>query len=364
MNWFLIMKPNLIRLFTFAAAQISFVYIVIFARDLGISDVGIGITVALYSSALFFSSYIFGRASDRYGRKIFIIIGLLAATIAFLLQIFVYDYTSFLLVRTLVGFCVGIYPSALVAYIHEMKKNMGKFASFGSLGWFVGLTIAGIIATYFTIKEIFILSSFFSILAFLTAFTLEPVKYKPIKVPFFPIKILKKNKSVYLSVLIRHTGAYIIWTFWPLYLMSLGANLFWVGIIEAVNSFTQFLVMFIITDRFKSTILFKTGLLFSAITFFTFTLATNFWQILPAQVLLGVSWSFMYVGALRYVTERNVEKATVCGILDSTLSLSSMIGPFLATVLLSLGDYRLSMYVASSLAFTSFFIFRALRHRE
>lgn len=351
------MKANLIRLLTYAAMQISFIYVPVFARNLGISDVGIGIMVALYSSALFFSSYIFGRASDRYGRKMFIIVGLLVATIAFFLQIFVNDFTSLIIVRTLVGFCIGIYPSALVACVYEMRKDMGKFASFGSLGWFIGLTISAVISTYFAIKDIFILSSLFSFLAFLIAFTLEPIKHKSIKVPIFPLKILKKNKSVYLSVLIRHSGAYIIWTFWPLYLISIGANLFWVGMIEAVNSFVQFLVMFAITYRFKTILLLKVGFLISAVTFFSYTLASNFWQILPAQVLLGTSWGLLYVGALRYVCERNDEKATASGMLDSVLNLSALIGPILATILLSLGNYRAGMYVASLLALISFFVF-------
>jgi len=358
------MKVNLIRFLTFAAAQVSFIYIPVFARQIGISDVGIGIIVALYSSASFFSSYIFGRASDRFGRKVFITIGLLASTFAFLLQIFANGYISLLTIRTLVGFCVGIYPSALIAYVHEKNKNMGKFASFGSLGWFVGLLVAGIITTYFALKEIFILSSFFSLLAFLATLTLEPVKFRTVKVPFFPLKILKKNKSVYLSVLIRHSGVHIIWTFWALYLISIGANLFWVAAIEAVNSFTQFVVMYAVTDRFKEKTLLKLGLLFSAVTFFSFTLAKNFWQILPTQVLLGISWSLMYVGALRYLTGRNEEKATVTGILDSILSLSAIIGPILATIILSFGDYRLSMYVATLLALASFSTFKSFGYRE
>lgn len=358
------MKTNLIRLLTYAAMQISFIYVSVFARNLGIPDVGIGIMVALYSSALFFSSYIFGRASDRYGRKIFILVGLFFATIAFFLQIFAYDFTSLIIVRTLVGFCIGIYPSALVACVYEMKKDMGKFASFGSLGWFIGLTMAGIITTYFSIKGVFILSSLFSLIAFLVAFTLEPIKHKSIKVPLFPLEILKKNKSVYLSMLIRHSGAYIIWTFWPLYLISIGANLFWVGIIEAVNSFVQFLVMFVITHRFKTTLLLKIGFLISTITFFSYTLASNFWQILPAQVLLGTSWGLLYVGALRYVCERNDESATVSGILDSVLNLSAIIGPILATILLSLGDYKTGMYVASLLALISFFVFNFFESKK
>jgi len=358
------MKTNLIRLLTYAAMQISFIYVSVFARNLGIPDIGIGIMVALYSSALFFSSYIFGRASDRYGRKMFIIVGLLVATVAFFLQIFAYDFISLIIIRILVGFCIGIYPSALVACVYEMKKDMGKFASFGSLGWFIGLTMAGIITTYFTIKGVFILSSLFSLIAFLVAFTLEPIKHKSMKVPYFPLKILKKNKSVYLSVLIRHSGAYIIWTFWPLYLISIGANLFWIGIIEAVNSFTQFVVMFSITDKVKSTLLLRVGFLFSTLTFFSFTLASDFWQILPAQVLLGISWALVYVGALKYVCEKNKEKATASGILESVLSLCSIIGPLLATIILSFGNYRTTMYVASVLALIGFFVFNFFESKK
>lgn len=358
------MKTNLLRFLTYAASQISFIYMPVFAKDLGVPDIGIGLIVALYSSALFFSSYIFGRASDRYGRKIFIIIGLVVATITFLLQILAHDYTSLLLIRILIGFCIGIYPSAIVAYVYEMKNNMGKFASFGSLGWAVGLAAAGIVVTYFTVKGVFILSSLFSLLAFLVALTLEPKKHRAINVPLSPIKILKKNKSVYLSVLIRHTGAYVIWTFWPLFLMSLGASLFWVAMIEVVNCFTQFLVMYAVTDRFKSIFLLRAGFLFSAITFFSYTLASKFWQILPFQILLGTSWGLMYVGALRYVCERNDEKATVSGMLDSTLNLSSVIGPILATIILSLGNYTTIMYFASFLALISFFVFNIFESKK
>lgn len=358
------MKPNFIRFFTFAAIMVSWTYIPILARELGISDTNIGIIVGLYSIALFFSSYIFGWTSDRKGKKIFIVIGLLASTIAFFIQIFASDYLSLLLIRTLVGFCIGIYPSALVAYVYKTKEKMGKFASFGSLGWFVGLVLSGFVALYLSIKGVFILSSLLCLIAFLIALTLNEKKHRPLNIPFFPIKIIKKNVSVYFPFLIRHIGAHMIWTFWSLYLQDLGADLFWVAIIQSVNSIIQFLVMYTITDKIDSEIMFKAGIFLSGITFFTFTLASNHWEIIPTQVLLGISWALMYVGTLRYVTDRNVEKATVSGMLDSVLSLSSIIGPFLAAVIIPFGDYRTIMYIASALAFVSFVVFHVLKHSE
>lgn len=355
------MKPNLIRFLTSAAGIATWIYIPIFARELGISDTNIGIIAGLFSTALFFSSYIFGRASDRYGRKIFITIGLIASAITLSLQIFAQDFISLLFIRILVGFSVGLYPSALVAYVYESKEKMGKFASFGSLGWVFGSLLAGLVALYFAIKGVFTLSSLLSLVAFLIALTLMERKHKPLHIPLFPIGIIKKNISVYTSFLIRHSGAHIIWTFWPLYLMSLGANLFWVAIVQVINASTQFLVMFSVTGRINSKKLIRIGILLAGITFFTFTLAPNFWYIMPTQILLGISWAFLYVGALRYLTDRNIEKATVSGMLDSVISLSAIIGPFLATIVVFYGDYRTTMYLASILAFISFLLFKFSR---
>ena len=342
----------------------SWNYIPIFARELGISDTNIGIIAGLYSTALFFSSYLFGRASDERGRKIFIVIGLIISVVAFFLQVFANDFISLLLIRILVGFSIGIYPSALVAYVYKAKEKMGKFASFGSLGWVFGSLFAGLVALYFALKGVFILSSLLCLVAFLIALTLTEIKHRPLNIPLFPDGIIKKNISVYTSFLIRHSGAHMIWTFWPLFLLGLGADLFWVGAIQAINSLTQFVVMFLLTDRINSKKLVWIGILLSGITFFTFTLASNFWEILPTQVLLGISWAFLYGGSLKYLTDRNIEKATVSGILDSVTSLSSIIGPFLATIVISFGDYRTTMYVASAMAFIGFVVYQILERSE
>ena len=125
------MKSNLIRFFTFAAIMSSWTYMSIFARGLGISDPEIGFIVAAYSLALFSSSFIFGRASDRYGRKLFLIVGLVLSSFTFFLQIFACDFLGLLLTRFLIGFCVGIFPASLIAHVHENKKDLSKFSSFG-----------------------------------------------------------------------------------------------------------------------------------------------------------------------------------------------------------------------------------------
>jgi MFS family permease len=138
------MKPNLVRFFTFAAMVASWAYLPIFASDLGISDTEIGFIVAFYSLASFLSSFVFGRASDKYGRKLFLLVGLVLSAIVFFLQVFAQGFLTLLIIRVSVGFCLGIYPASLIAYVHENKKDLSKFSSFGSLGWAFGSFISGV----------------------------------------------------------------------------------------------------------------------------------------------------------------------------------------------------------------------------
>jgi len=322
------------------------------------SDTEIGFMVASYSLALFSSSFIFGRASDRYGRKLFLSVGLILSAVVFFLQIFAQDFLVLLIVRALVGFCLGIYPASLIAYVHENKEDLARFSSFGSLGWALGSLIAGLIAVYFTVKGVFIFSSLLCFLAFVTALRMRFGEHHSIDVPKLPIEIVKKNLSLYLSILIRHSGAHMIWTFWPLFLGSLGADLFWIGAIQMINGITQFIFMYTLSSRIKYGYSVIAGLILSGIAFFSFTLVADFWQIIPTQILLGVSWALMYVGGLRYLMDRNIEKATVSGLFDSVLSMSSITGPFMATLVITFGSYRTTMYLASTLAFISSLLFK------
>ncbi|UCH32682.1 MAG: MFS transporter [Candidatus Bathyarchaeota archaeon] len=352
------MRLNLIRFFTFGGIMTSWTYLSIFASQSGIPDSQIGLIVAFYSLALFLSSFVFGRASDRFGRKLFLLIGLALSGIAFFLQIFAHDIITLLLVRSFVGFCLGIYPAALVAYVHENKKSLAKFSSFGSLGWGVGTIAGGLIAVYFTIRAVFLLSSVLFIFALTAAFGIKFKKHDAVDVPKFPIEVAKRNLSLYLSILIRHSGAHMIWTFWPLFLQSLGADLFWIGVIQLTNSLTQFVIMFILGGRLSYISSIIVGLTLSSVSFFSFTLASDFWQILPTQILLGISWSLIYVGGLRYLMDRNIERATASGLFDSVLSLSSIIGPFMATLVVAFGGYRVTMYFAAIFAIVGALLFR------
>jgi MFS family permease len=359
------MKQNVIQFLSNVAISASYLFIPILAeRELGASDIQVGIIGAVYGLAVFSSSYLFGRASDVYGRKFFLHLGLGASSLAFFLQVltdpsFVAPFWTapwlLAVVRGLAGFSIGIFPPALIAYIYESGDLLGRFSSFGALGWAIGTFTAGLIALYW---GAFVLSSACLLLAFLVSFTMPTISSPRLSVPFFPKSVIKKNWRLYLSYFMRHTGANCIWIIYPLYItINLGGDKFWVGVLYTVNTASQFFVMQF-ADRFRGKTLINAGLILSSVTFFSFTLAQNFYQLFPMQVLLGCSWSCLYVGSLIYLMQRNVEKATCTGMLSSVINLAVVSGALIGGIISEVFDLKTTMYVAAALAAAGFCLFR------
>lgn len=324
---------------------------------------------AVYGVAVFASSYLFGRASDVYDRKFIICLGLFASAVSFFLQaltdpLFVLPLwtSSWLLAvsRGLAGFSVGIFPPALMAYVYESNNLLGRYNSLGALGWSIGTFVAGLFAFYW---NAFLLASACLWLAFLISLTMKEVTSPRIEVPFFPRNVIKKNWHVYLSFLLRHTGANCIWVIYPLYIASLSADRFWIGVIYTINFASQFAIMPFM-DRFKAKTLIYEGLGLSALTFLVFTFAQDYMQLLPMQVLLGASWSLIFVGSLLYLMQCNTEKATCSGILSSVTSLSMVIGSILGGVIAQFFGFRATMYVATALTLMGLIFFRVGSERN
>lgn len=363
---------NIIQFLTFAAVMASMIFIPVLAsEELGASKFEVGMIFAGYGLAIFFSSYIFGRASDMHGRRIFIKLGLLAAAVFYFLQIFADSVLLLIILRILAGFGSGIFPAALTAYVYESKGRLGKFSAYGSLGWAFGSLITVVIAleTFKAVFEldfynlinfynlIFISSSVMFFIAFLFSLRLRDTKITKLKIPFFPAELIKENFSLYLSYFLRHTGANAVWMIFPLYLLELGANNIWIGIIYFINSGMQFLIMRRV-DKFKSKLLITAGLGVSILVFIGFGAAQNFYQIIPVQFMLAVSWSCLYVGSLLFLTERNIEKATSVGILNSIIYLCAISGPLIGGIVAEFLGMRAVMFVGAGLSLVGYLVFK------
>jgi MFS family permease len=320
--------------------------------------------VAVYAFSMFIASYICGRASDIYDRRLFIRLGLALSTITFFLQTFTDPFFAaplladpwlLALVRGLAGFTLGIFPAALTVYVYDSAQPLGEFTSFGALGWAVGTFVAGLIAFYY---GVFIMASLCLLIGFLVSLTMKKIDSTCLRVPFFPKDLLKRNWRVYVPYMLRHTGANVIWVIYPLYIASLGGDKFWIGVIYTINTATQFVVMRFL-DRFNSERLIRTGLLLAIATFISFAFAQNFTHLFPMQIMIACSWSCMYVGSLLYLMKNNVERATSSGLLGSVINISQVFGALIGgTISLVFGDFRATMIVATFLTIIGLVLFQ------
>jgi len=359
------MRAGYIQLLSSAGLSSAALLIPNMLRDeLGANTVEIGLITASFNLALFLSSYIFGRASDVHGRKLYLQSGLVLTGIALFLLVFADSKGSIAVVRILIGLCAGIYPSALLTYVYEMEGKIGKFTAYGSLGVAIGNFVAGMVAIYY---GIFLISALMLLAAYLISTKLTFGNERVHKVPLFPAAMIRHNFPIYVSIMFRHTGANMIWVVYPLFLADLGASPLFIGLIYAINSGAQYAFMRFI-DRFRTYHLVMAGFVFSIITFPSYTLATRPEEILPMQVSLAAAWSCLYVGSIKYLMERNEEKGTSSGLLQSFLSVSAIIGALVGGACVFALGYHGTMLIATCLAIIGFLIFvignRSLDRKE
>lgn len=348
------MKAGYIQLLSSAGLSGAALLIPNMLRDeLGANTMEIGLITASFNLALFLSSYTFGRASDVHGRKLYLQGGLALTAIALFLLVFANSKETIAVVRILIGLCAGIYPSALLSYVYETEGKIGKFTAYGSLGFGIGTFIAGALTIYY---EIFLASGLMLLVAYFISIRLTFVGEKMHKVPLFPAAMIRHNFPVYVSIMFRHTGANMIWVVYPLFLADLGATPLFIGFVYGINAVGQYMFMRFI-DRFKTHHLVVAGFIFSILTFPSYTLATRPEEIIPMQVSIAAAWSCLYVGSIKYLMERNEEKGTSSGLLQSFLSISAIIGALVGGVTVFALGYHGSMYIATGLAIIGFFVF-------
>ncbi len=342
-----------------AGVVIIFSYLVLFLKERGISETEIGYLAVSFSFAMLLSNTLFGRLSDSKGRRPFLLSGLLAASLSSLLYIFPTTLGGFFLARMLNGISLGIFPASIVGVASDRSLKLGKLTAYGSIGWATGGLIGGFLAEVMGLDWLFVASAVLYMIAFLIVMTsgtgesfvpAETVVHENPREMY--MKALRKNWVIYLLFVMRHGTANSIWIFWALFLSEdLQLTTSQIGIVQATNMITQFVFMRTVTDKMNPRLMVILGGFTSALAFWTFTIAGDFTQIVLSQVILGFSWAMFYVGGLRTVEMRSRDEgivATGTGLFNASLSVSQLVGPFLAIYLYSVSStYILSMNVAA-----------------
>lgn len=350
------LRLGLVNFLLNLSIEASIVFLPLYARDLGASNLDVGLIAAAYGLAFFASSFIFGRQSDMHGRVPFILAGLGLSGLAYLAQIFTPATYLLLIARGFVGFGLGIASAALAAYTYESQKRIGPFASYGAMGWLIGAGVAALMGNY---TVLFLISAISSAIAFFVSLTFKDAPRIRVQVSLLPMHLVKGNLKVYLPFMLRQIGAIAIWSIFPLFLVSLGASKTWIALFDVFNNGTQFIIMRYV-ERFNPARIFRIGLLISALVFIIYGISPGYLWLIPVQVLLGIAWSCMFVGAFSYLFLKNPERGTAGGMLYSTIYLSNGLGPFVGGFVSQIWGFVTLMYVGAGLTLTGLALSRGL----
>jgi MFS family permease len=349
-----------INLLSNCAVETSNVFIALYAKNLGSSNLYIGYIAAASGIAYLVSSFIFGRLSDTYGRMKFIRFGLGLTAISYLSQILVHSPFTLLIARAFIGFGLGINSSVIMAYTYENQKQVGSFISYGALGWLIGAVTAAIVKNY---TALFVISAVVASIAFIVSFLLKEKVISRIRVSAFPFNLIKVDWKVYLALFLRQLGGNAIWTVWPLYQAGIGATKTWIALVEVTNMVGQIVFMRLV-EKFSPARMFQVGLAISTAVFVSYGLANRYWQLIPIQLVLSFGYSAMFVGALVYLLRRHTEYGTTSGLMNSVNAVSGVFGPFLGGAVSEAWGYPSLMYVGAGITFLGFLTTRGLKPRK
>ncbi len=147
----------------------------IYAKQLGASNLEIGLIFGSFALARTIAQIPVGSLSDIYGKKIFIVVGTFFCAIFTFSYAFVTSVIGLVIIRTLNGaFSSFITPvagayMASIAPKQKLGEYMGIFSSSIALGFAFGPVIGGVLAQYYGITTPFYFCGALTFLAFLVS---------------------------------------------------------------------------------------------------------------------------------------------------------------------------------------------------
>ena len=337
----------------------------LYAENLGATGIGIGIIFGAFSFSRAIFMPVFGRLSDRSGRKRLISVGLLLYAIISLGYIWADSVSQLTLVRLIQGAASGMILPIAQAYIGDIAPEgkegtwMGYFNAALFAGFGVGPLMGGILTDYFGMTTAFSAMGGLNLLAFLVAIIFLPAS-KLERTAASPATSFKKMsssgivKGIFSFRLVAALSRAIFATFVPIFAaFYIGLSPTLIGIILTVNILLMSLVQVYtgnIADRFNRNALVIIGALISISFLALVPLAHSFWQLLGLAALssFGHALSLPAVLALTVGEGKKFGMGSTIAISQMAMSIGMALGPLLGGVILDYLNISSVFYFAAA----------------
>ncbi|GMV84595.1 MAG: MFS transporter [Dehalococcoidia bacterium] len=324
----------------------------VYARELGASGVWLGLTFSVFAIVQTFVGPFAGRLSDRFGRKPFIVAGLLIYLVAALGYLTAVNFYQVIAFRAFSGLGTSLIFSVARAYVGDMTPRgqegrwLGVFATADIVGFGTGPLVAGFLREFVGFESVFIaMASMMGLSATILLFWLPRHS---------PQEILRRADrlahgapaTISFATALRDRLVLAVTTHQGLISLSFGASLSFlalrleeglgtgpllIGIAFATQDITGGLAQPIfgrLADTYDRRALVAIGLLINAALLASIGIVPAYWLMVIVLMSMGASGAISQVaaGAIQVVAGRRVGMGTVLGIGSASNGLGIVIG--------------------------------------
>ena len=326
-----------------------------YAEELGASSFQLGLLMSVYSLMQFIFSPMWGRISDRIGRKPVLMIGITGLSLSFFMMAFSSHLWMLFAARIIGGFLSAANMPTVMAYVADVTtkedrgKGMGIVGAAVGLGFVFGPAIGGIFSKT-SLSMPFLIAGFSSLVTLLfVVFILKETKktaevttknrkslFASLKQPIAPLYVLQWFVSISLAGL-EATFAYYADDRAGLGTVGLGYIFMLLGVAGAI---VQGGFVGIMTKRLGEGMVIKIGIIVSAIGFALILTVDSFTTAAIYLTIFGLGNGLIRPAVSALLTkEATSGYGEITGVLSSFDSLGRIIGPSLGGLLYGLSIF-------------------------
>ena len=338
----------------------------LYAQSLGADGLYIGLVFASFSLSRSFLLPLFGRLSDRIGRKPFICLGLFGYTLVSLAFVFSASVRGLIVIRFFQGIASAMVVPVVLAYVGDIApvNREGRVMGLFNLSMFTGLSIGplvgGFISDSLSTRAAFlgmgILTGIGALLSmrFLPAVKEEAVARRSTEIAAGWATLLK-DVSLYAILFLRFFHVFcigVIWCFLPLMSGDLGLSTTAIGFLIMLGVFMSGILqipMGRISDRVDKRKMAVLGGIIVGIDVFAYQWAHGFWGLLAASIGFGLGGGITLPPLMAMAVikgGRTGAMGSVMSMLTVAHSLGMLMGALSAGILMDLYGIRQGFQLA------------------
>ena len=330
-------------------------FIPLYSQQFGAEGFTIGVLFGSHSASRTFLLPFIGRASDRRGRKEFLLWGLAlyaVSSVAFLLANSLFVLT---LVMALQGVATAMVQPISMAYVGDLtpKGQEGRYSGYINTAFLGGVAggpvLGGVVRDLYNMQASFILLGILSLLALILLWLFLPevrhekntrtTTHLPLREIFSCYPLV--GMSVFRLSYAAANAA--IWVFVPLLAAQLLAlSTSQIGLLISLNVLVSTVMQAPcgrLADRVANKItLIVIGGLISAVSLALFPLATTYWHLVVLNLLVGAAFGLAYPAHMAVAMEnaKGFGMGTVMSLLLTVHSFAMTVGPMLFGLVIDL----------------------------